>query len=171
MSPVGLVAFQAYALDVSRQLLGRLLAVARRTLIVIGFLVALLVLLSVGLVFDYFISSGLNEAGGDSVEILSPVPRVSLPPGHRVYVALGDSYSSGEGVRPYRRGSGDRADGGDRCHRSTAAYPLQLRFKEPVERRFRACSGARINDMYVTQKTAVGQASLGPGCLGQRLDL
>lgn len=38
-------------------------------------------------------------------------------------VALGDSYASGEGVRPYRDGT-DTAT--NQCHRSTAAYPELL---------------------------------------------
>lgn len=37
------------------------------------------------------------------------------------YVALGDSYSSGEGVVPYEGGT-DQGDPGNRCHRSRLAY-------------------------------------------------
>jgi GDSL-like Lipase/Acylhydrolase family len=48
-------------------------------------------------------------------------------------------------------------------------------FKEHVTLRFRACSGARIPDMFQTQKTAAGGASLGPqlrkGVLGPRVGL
>lgn len=56
------------------------------------------------------------------------------------YVALGDSYSSGEGVRPYERGT---ATLHDHCHRSTRAYPLLVSLPHiTFERSFYACFGA-----------------------------
>jgi len=65
------------------------------------------------------------------------------------YVALGDSYSAGEGVRPYETGAGDPRDDGDDCHRSTKAYARRLRFLSPdVVVDFRACSGARAGNVY-----------------------
>lgn len=74
-----------------------------------------------------------------------PVPEISSPV--RRYVALGDSYSAGEGVRPYTHETGkpgnERRKG---CHRSEKSYALLLQFATPLEqpRQFRACSGARI---------------------------
>jgi lysophospholipase L1-like esterase len=119
--------------------------------------------------------STVKDAGGDAIEYLPDLPPVALPAGHRVYVALGDSYSSGEGVRPYEPGSGDAKDGGDRCHRSQDAYPMQIHFASRVEVRFRACSGARIEDMYETQRTDGGGNRLGPqlapGVLGPDVGL
>jgi GDSL-like Lipase/Acylhydrolase family len=69
--------------------------------------------------------------------IVGPPP----PPDPISYVGLGDSYSSGEGVRPYLPGS-DTPD--DRCHRSAHAYSRQLRLPglQIGERLFFACSGA-----------------------------
>lgn len=73
------------------------------------------------------------------------------------YVAMGDSYSSGEGVQPYFAGS-DTAQ--DRCHRSEAAYPnfvqspedprpLRQRdaLGEPVSWAFIACAGATTDNV------------------------
>src|SRR5256885_3854682 len=60
------------------------------------------------------------------------------------YVALGDSYSAGEGVPPYDRGT-DVA--GDMCHRSASAYSRVLHVKDRVELVDRACSGARVDDL------------------------
>jgi poly(3-hydroxybutyrate) depolymerase len=63
-------------------------------------------------------------------------------------VALGDSYSSGDGNAPYLPGT-DTAR--DRCHRSTGSYPfvgfalLAGRFSRLT---FRACAGAKVADFY-----------------------
>lgn len=74
-------------------------------------------------------------------------PRIDLSPGR--YVALGDSYSAGEGLAPFVEGTGDLDDGGDRCHRSNQyAYPLKLRFVNPTRRLFRACSGAEVEHVF-----------------------
>jgi lysophospholipase L1-like esterase len=70
------------------------------------------------------------------------------------YVALGDSYSSGEGNEPYDHNSHfDWHGDADRCHRSASAYPrlvthAGLRIAEhsngtePYEFHFEACAGA-----------------------------
>jgi hypothetical protein len=63
-------------------------------------------------------------------------------------VALGDSYSAGEGLEPYEEGTEDRDDGGDRCHRSDRAYSQVLRFESQPEMRFVACSGAITIDLF-----------------------
>jgi PKD repeat protein len=60
------------------------------------------------------------------------------------YVALGDSFSSGEGVPPFSSSNS--------CHRSTAAYS-QLIIKSglphiPTKVDFWACSGSRSDDFY-----------------------
>src|SRR4051812_3176431 len=69
------------------------------------------------------------------------------------YVALGDSYSAGEGLPPYVTGT-ENVPEGDRCHRSDFGYPEQLKIveldeagaKKPVTPEFRACSGAEVPD-------------------------
>lgn len=81
------------------------------------------------------------------------------------YVALGDSYSAGEGLRPFNHNTrGIVADGpeSNRCHRSQRSYSQLLEFEgaEPAER-FAACSGAVLYDIYrtVIRKNNEGFAS------------
>ena len=64
------------------------------------------------------------------------------------YAAMGDSYSSGEGARPYDADS--NVSGGNQCHRSEKAYPRLRPFggDEP-ELSFVACSGAVIPNVEV----------------------
>lgn len=65
------------------------------------------------------------------------------------YVAMGDSYSSGEGTFVYRRAT-DTAS--NRCHRSPLAYGPLLSHRKPSLRPFTfvACSGALTRDLYAT---------------------
>jgi len=59
-------------------------------------------------------------------EIVIVVRRAAdlLPEG--VYIAIGDSYSAGEGLPPFQPGTEDVPDG-DRCHRSVSdGYPLLI---------------------------------------------
>lgn len=83
---------------------------------------------------------------GYSVALASSLKRFS-------YAALGDSYSSGEGVVPFRD-PGDTAFEG--CHRSTRAYPTKVRLpgqSTALSRRgdtnfdFIACTGAVTANM------------------------
>jgi lysophospholipase L1-like esterase len=78
---------------------------------------------------------------------LEPNP-VSLPESTPRYLALGDSYSAGEGLRPFHTDTVDIDQRGDRCHRSDRAYPLQLIFDPSVTVEFRACSGAKVEHLY-----------------------
>lgn len=72
---------------------------------------------------------------------------IELPPGR--YVALGDSYSAGEGLAPFQAGTEDVGQGSDRCHRSNQhAYPLLLDFAPPRRKLFRACSGGRAELVF-----------------------
>ncbi len=69
----------------------------------------------------------------------------------RYYVALGDSYSSGEGVEPYDPESLE-------CHRSPGAYPSLAAAQAPANAwtyRFVACSGAATDD--ANRPDATGQ--------------
>jgi len=86
------------------------------------------------------------------------------------YVALGDSYSSGEGNSPFI----DKTDSSaslpginsgdppltvpdDQCHRSSAAYPEQLEATQdphvPSQLDFWACSGAVVQDFFQPNHT------------------
>ncbi|MEZ0492528.1 nidogen-like domain-containing protein [Kineococcus sp. TBRC 1896] len=66
------------------------------------------------------------------------------------YVALGDSFQSGEGSYLYEDGTG--AFGG--CHRSTLAYPKVLASTTVrLDLDFEACSGAKMGDLVSTFKS------------------
>ena len=69
------------------------------------------------------------------------------------YVALGDSYSSGEGNPPFDAGT-DVASGPnqDRCRRSRVAFPHQLHVRANLVLVHRACSGAVGADVTTTSK-------------------
>ena len=71
----------------------------------------------------------------------APIAVPSIPSITGTYVALGDSYSAGEGLKPFQPGSPGS------CHRSPYAYPLLLTFDQTVHREFRACSGAVTSDI------------------------
>ena len=84
----------------------------------------------------------------------APTPVPTVPPGAPVpstptsplrYVALGDSYSSGEGEGQFIPDS-DTAT--DTCHRSTQAYSQYVTSKPDV---FAACSGQDISALYNTE--------------------
>src|SRR5207249_4145326 len=65
------------------------------------------------------------------------------------YVALGDSFSAGEGVPPFRKGTNRYLPPRNRCHRSYRAYPALVagRRSSPGIWGFWACSGARLRDL------------------------
>jgi len=70
--------------------------------------------------------TGDNSLGSDVA--FDAVAFARVPAGG--YVALGDSYSSGEGAGPWDEGTdapfnSTNGDNGDLCHRSANAYPLQ----------------------------------------------
>jgi chitodextrinase/lysophospholipase L1-like esterase len=75
------------------------------------------------------------------------------------YVALGDSYSSGEGAPPF---TGATNTANDRCHRSTKAYPELIlhRAGVPPSVELWACSGAEMSDFYNSQQKTVELAQL-----------
>ncbi|MFR9724660.1 SGNH/GDSL hydrolase family protein [Streptomyces sp. MS19] len=69
------------------------------------------------------------------------------------YVALGDSYSSGNGAGSYISASGD-------CHRSNNAYPaLWARANSPASFTFAACSGAVTSDVTSGQLGALNAST------------
>jgi Tol biopolymer transport system component len=91
---------------------------------------------------------GGSSEGGDGGGGLEPPTPPEPPPS--VYVALGDSYSSGEGNPPYLANS-ERT--GNRCHRSALSYAysdsIRLGFYAS-HFSFHACSGAKIKEFYTT---------------------
>jgi Tol biopolymer transport system component/alpha-tubulin suppressor-like RCC1 family protein len=96
-----------------------------------------------------------------------PTPVCNLPPlgapQAQRYVALGDSYSSGEGVPPFFAGTDvpdptppSTSPPKDMCHRSTHAYPELIlnRAGFPSSVDFWACSGAVMRDFYQPKYSA-----------------
>lgn len=82
---------------------------------------------------------------GEGPTVDPPRPVLASTPG---YVALGDSYSAGEGLTPYLAGTGDLDDGGNRCHRSAKSYAVLLGGTDLVDGgRFVACSGAVVAEV------------------------
>jgi PKD repeat protein/lysophospholipase L1-like esterase len=81
------------------------------------------------------------------------------------YVALGDSYSAGEGVPPFSSGADVNDVPSNPCHRSTSAYP-QLLVRDhaggpiPPTVEHWACSGAKIADFTPHQNGSREPAQL-----------
>jgi hypothetical protein len=80
-----------------------------------------------------------------------PQDLITIPMVHGIsgsFVAIGDSYSSGEGLPPFGWGTGEIAAGGNACHRSHKAYSQLLVFERPMTQQgFTACSGAVVADV------------------------
>jgi lysophospholipase L1-like esterase len=68
------------------------------------------------------------------------------------YVALGDSYASGEGNPPFDQGTNVSGANGNICHRSAKAYPHVLPVHDQVILVDRACSGARVADVLTNSR-------------------
>jgi lysophospholipase L1-like esterase len=66
-----------------------------------------------------------------------------------IYVALGDSYSSGTGTQAY-------LDDGTSCQRSVYAYPSLVASSKGYLLNLRACSGATTRDVADLQLSALG---------------
>jgi hypothetical protein len=85
----------------------------------------------------------LAGCSGSSSRPDRPAPSATVPPSG--YSALGDSYSSGDGIGEYQPGSDVT---GDRCHRSALAYPPRLdSAKQLGKLTFVACAGAVTSDL------------------------
>lgn len=82
-----------------------------------------------------------------------PPPRAPSP---NRYVALGDSYSSGEGNPPFSAGTDSTSN---RCHRSSAAYAYKVR-SSALKLTHAACSGSIIYDF--NNRNFGGNAGEGP---------
>jgi GDSL-like Lipase/Acylhydrolase family len=105
-----------------------------------------------------------------SLGALSCRPGTPPTPGQAFYVALGDSYASGEGVRPFLPGSDTPSD---RCHRSAHAYSRQFQFPGLVfVRSSFACSGAVTdNVLSVPQNPGEGIPQLAHPEIGPATNL
>jgi hypothetical protein len=84
---------------------------------------------------------------GSAISVNADVPTAAPPPVvHDIsgsYVAIGDSYSAGEGLRPFVAGTAST-----NCDRSVSqAYSELLRFSDHVTKTFTACSGAIAHDV------------------------
>ena len=105
-------------------------------------------------------SRRLAALGAAVAGLLTPLLVQPAQAAAPVYVALGDSYSSGTGTRSYI------ADGTS-CQRSTAAYPSLIAAARGYALNFRACSGATVADVTTTQlsalTTATGYVSISVG--------
>lgn len=84
------------------------------------------------------------------IDARDELPVIALPSDRPTYVALGDSYSAGEGIEPFLGGTEQD------CHRSPFAFPRLLRFASDDPKtasddltnvEFRACSGAVTADI------------------------
>ena len=98
-------------------------------------------------------SFNVTELGAEypQAKLWQAMPHSEVPTD--TYVALGDSFSSGEGA-PAKKSPAGYYGGTDeddnRCHRSRAAYPLAV-FADPgapLNLKFFACSGALIEDFF-----------------------
>jgi Tol biopolymer transport system component/lysophospholipase L1-like esterase len=99
---------------------------------------------------DIFVASNLD---GSRIRNLTNSPSNETSahwnPSALDYVALGDSFSSGEGVEPFDNARGDtNAD----CHRSRYAYGRKFARLGWIGAQLFACSGAVINDFYQPQQ-------------------
>jgi len=123
----------------------------------------------------------LNTQGGDgqvaisSAGALPPPPSPQPPPtaDQARYVALGDSYASGEGASEstFQKGTSfkdpDHPGATIGCHRSSTAWPEKV-YRSQIDRikkfTFVACSGATIADLYNRndQWDSVREANMGP---------
>lgn len=88
-----------------------------------------------------------TQGGPDAGVMRIPLSNFVKP--ENVYVAFGDSYSSGEGNPPYEQGTDKEEETPDLCHRSMTAYgPLLDQALNLGPMAFKACSGAVTNDIF-----------------------
>ncbi|MFC4335953.1 SGNH/GDSL hydrolase family protein [Salininema proteolyticum] len=73
------------------------------------------------------------------------------------YVAMGDSFASGAGAGSYYPDTASKK--GDGCYRSQNAYGPLLGTELGADLDFRACSGARIPDIYADQVDALDDST------------
>lgn len=91
-------------------------------------------------------------ARANCVETGTPYASFAFAPRRNAYVAMGDSYSSGEGTFEYYVAGGA-------CHRSSNSYPYYLTDNVSLVTApdFQACSGAVTSDFYFPNPNRPGE--------------
>jgi hypothetical protein len=97
-----------------------------------------------------FVDRNANGAPDLGEPQTTALVRWELPAG-QTYVAMGDSFSSGEGVPPYEPETEDNG-----CHRSLRSYSRLVAPRLGYLPRYVACSGAIVANLYLGQN---GEAS------------
>lgn len=95
--------------------------------------------------------------------VVLPAPAAAAPPDAPAgrYVALGDSYSSGQGVSPYEQVAGDTHP----CRRSERAYPPIVSQVIGGPFGFWACSGAHIDHLSANAVSEVDPPYFDPAAV------
>lgn len=99
--------------------------------------------------------------------VAATVPPASAQERRPAYVALGDSYSAGEGVGPYEPGT-DTVE--NRCHRGNGAFPKIFAGGATgtgYDLTFAACGGARARHVTSDEQYAGDQPGGQVGALGR----
>jgi lysophospholipase L1-like esterase/chitodextrinase len=129
------------------------------------------IVLAVGGGTPFIESFRIYEVGTEPAGFaIDNVTFTALPSFDGTYVALGDSFQSGEGAYDYE--SGTDVDGVNQCHRSENAYPHLLVEQGVVnlDLDFKACSGALIEDIYDQDPSSSGPPWNEPGAQLGALD-
>lgn len=83
-----------------------------------------------------------------SIDRIDPNPQSLEDTGNGRIVALGDSYTSGEGSTMFFPGTNQRGSQRNECRRSSTAYPYLVAKKLHMGLESYACSGAKTIDIY-----------------------
>jgi len=114
----------------------------------------------------FYVVSAVN-AGAESPNSNQAQATPTAPQAGVNYVALGDSYSAGQGNPPFL----PPTDGPSNfCHRSSAAYSQVLGGIYGLQPKFHACSGAQTSDILTTKwqgtvRCVPGSAANAVGCV------
>jgi lysophospholipase L1-like esterase len=89
-----------------------------------------------------------GNSGNDFAYVETPIAATAPTTSNVTYVAMGDSFSAGEGTGSYLPGTDDPASFNS-CHRSNLAYGPRLQQDANLGRMlFVACSGALTDDLF-----------------------
>jgi hypothetical protein len=109
-----------------------------------------------GWAITFLDATGFNNVGIRGWTVTFEETPPPPPPPSIDYVALGDSFASGEGTYNY--------DGGNKCHRGPLAWPrvLQQEASSIPVIMHRACSGAQTGDLFKKFKGSPRQIPITP---------